>query len=111
MCFSYCSRREHHLTQSEPLDASGPGAVCHDGDHRGRGEGCHGRGAAGCDRRGQQSRAHRESSFGRHGRAGTVPIIELRPGTYTVTFSLPGFSGVRREGIELTTGSRPCWMP
>ena len=25
-----------------------------------------------------------------------------RPGTYTVTFSLPGFSTVKREGIELT---------
>jgi hypothetical protein len=35
--------------------------------------------------------------------AGAYRIIELRPGTYTVTFSLPGFSTVRREGVELTT--------
>ncbi len=35
--------------------------------------------------------------------AGAYRIVELRPGTYTVTFSLPGFSGVRREGVELTT--------
>jgi hypothetical protein len=35
---------------------------------------------------------------------GQYRIIELRPGTYTVTFSLPGFSTVRREQIELTTG-------
>jgi hypothetical protein len=35
--------------------------------------------------------------------AGAYRIIDLRPGTYTVTFSLPGFSTVRREGIELTT--------
>ena len=26
----------------------------------------------------------------------------LRPGTYSVTFSLPGFSTVKREGIELS---------
>src|SRR4030095_16882354 len=26
----------------------------------------------------------------------------LRPGQYTVTFTLPGFTTVRREGIELT---------
>src|SRR5262249_15178780 len=31
-------------------------------------------------------------------------IVELRPGTYTVTFTLPGFNTVRREGIEITTG-------
>jgi uncharacterized protein (DUF2141 family) len=33
--------------------------------------------------------------------AGQYKIIDLRPGTYTVTFTLPGFSAVRREGIEL----------
>src|ERR671919_629176 len=33
---------------------------------------------------------------------GQYRILELRPGTYTVTFSLPGFSTVRREGVELT---------
>jgi hypothetical protein len=35
---------------------------------------------------------------------GLYRIIELRPGTYTVTFTLPGFGTFRREGIELTTG-------
>ncbi|MGH9349793.1 MAG: carboxypeptidase regulatory-like domain-containing protein [Vicinamibacterales bacterium] len=34
--------------------------------------------------------------------AGQFRIIELRPGTYTVTFTLPGFIVLRREGIELT---------
>ncbi len=35
---------------------------------------------------------------------GRYNVIDLRPGTYTVTFSLPGFSTVRREGIELSAG-------
>ena len=34
--------------------------------------------------------------------AGQYRIEDLRPGTYVVTFSLPGFRTVRREGIELT---------
>ena len=33
---------------------------------------------------------------------GQYRIVDLRPGIYAVTFSLPGFSAVRREGIELT---------
>ena len=32
---------------------------------------------------------------------GLYRIIELRPGTYAVTFSLTGFGGFRRDGIEL----------
>ena len=35
---------------------------------------------------------------------GRYNIVDLRPGTYSVTFTLPGFNTVRREGIELTTG-------
>src|SRR5436309_6248165 len=35
---------------------------------------------------------------------GRYRIGELRPGTYTVTFALPGFSTLKRDGIELTTG-------
>ena len=34
--------------------------------------------------------------------SGTYRIVDLRAGTYTVTFGLTGFSTVRREGIELT---------
>ena len=34
--------------------------------------------------------------------AGQYAIENLRPGTYTVTFTLTGFSTVKREGIELT---------
>src|SRR5690242_2158815 len=33
---------------------------------------------------------------------GQYRIVDLRAGTYTVTFSLPGFSTFKREGIELT---------
>src|SRR5687767_12051372 len=36
--------------------------------------------------------------------AGQYRIIDLRPGVYTVTFTLPGFSTVRRDGIELNAG-------
>ena len=33
---------------------------------------------------------------------GQYRIVDLRPGTYAVTFTLPGFSTVKREGIELS---------
>ena len=33
---------------------------------------------------------------------GQYRIVNLLPGTYSVTFSLTGFSGVKREGVELT---------
>src|SRR5262245_20084293 len=33
---------------------------------------------------------------------GQYKIVDLRPGVYAVTFSLPGFNTVKREGIELT---------
>src|SRR5262245_49297982 len=33
---------------------------------------------------------------------GVYRIVNLTPGTYTVTFALQGFNQVRREGIELT---------
>jgi len=34
--------------------------------------------------------------------SGQYRIVDLRPGQYAVTFSLPGFNTVKREGIELT---------
>jgi Carboxypeptidase regulatory-like domain len=34
---------------------------------------------------------------------GQYKIVDLRPGTYTVTFTLPGFQTIRREGIEVPT--------
>ncbi len=34
--------------------------------------------------------------------SGQYRIVDLRPGAYTVTFTLPGFSTIKREGIELT---------
>src|SRR5215217_1074991 len=33
---------------------------------------------------------------------GLYNITDLRPGVYTVTFTLAGFNTVRREGVELT---------
>src|SRR5262249_38018280 len=33
---------------------------------------------------------------------GQFKIVDLRPGTYTVTFALPGFATVVRDGIALT---------
>ena len=35
---------------------------------------------------------------------GRYNIVDLRPGTYTVTFTLPGFAVVRREGLQLASG-------
>src|SRR5262245_32819566 len=35
---------------------------------------------------------------------GNYKIIDLRPGTYSVTFSLPRFGTLKRDGLELTTG-------
>src|SRR4029077_6278391 len=35
--------------------------------------------------------------------SGRFSITSLRPGTYTLTFTLPGFSTVKRDGIELTS--------
>src|SRR5262249_39085602 len=35
--------------------------------------------------------------------SGQYKVIELRPGVYSVTFTLTGFTTVKREGIELTS--------
>src|SRR5438309_1783037 len=34
---------------------------------------------------------------------GAYRIVDLRPGTYSVTFSLAGFNTFKRDSIELTT--------
>src|SRR5215218_925095 len=34
--------------------------------------------------------------------SGQYRIIDLRPGTYTLTFTLPGFITVKRDAIELS---------
>jgi hypothetical protein len=41
---------------------------------------------------------------------GQYRIIELNPGTYTVTFTLPGFATVRRDGIQIS-GSAVLTIP
>src|SRR5256714_10871977 len=35
---------------------------------------------------------------------GQYKIVDLRPGTYTITFTLTGFGTFKREGLALTTG-------
>ena len=35
---------------------------------------------------------------------GQYKLIDLRPGVYSVTFTLPGFSTFKRDGLELSTG-------
>ena len=42
--------------------------------------------------------------------SGLYRIVDLRPGTYTVTATLPGFTTVKREGIVLT-GSQTLTIP
>src|SRR5215204_6006374 len=38
--------------------------------------------------------------------SGQFRIVDLRTGTYSVTFSRPGFSTVKRDGIELSGAFR-----
>ena len=35
---------------------------------------------------------------------GNYKVTELRPGAYTVTFTLPGFVTMKREGVQISTG-------
>src|SRR5437016_6179470 len=35
---------------------------------------------------------------------GNYKIVDLRPGVYTISFSLTGFSTVKREGVEVSAG-------
>ena len=42
--------------------------------------------------------------------AGQYRIVDLRPGTYSLTFSLQGFNNVKRENIVLT-GSQVLTIP
>ena len=35
---------------------------------------------------------------------GLYQIVDLRPGPYTVSFTLPGFSTLRREGVDIGAG-------
>ena len=37
---------------------------------------------------------------------GRYQIVDLRPGTYTVTFTLPGFNTVKRDGVALSGSAR-----
>ncbi|MBI1875977.1 MAG: carboxypeptidase regulatory-like domain-containing protein [Acidobacteria bacterium] len=39
---------------------------------------------------------------------GQYRIVDLRPGTYTLSFTLPGFRSVKLEGIELRADFTAC---
>jgi hypothetical protein len=42
---------------------------------------------------------------------GVYKIVDLRPGTYSVTFTLPGFNTFKRDGIELSASWRHAdWL-
>ena len=58
--------------------------------------------AAWRDDRSRQRRAHRKSPWRRHRCHRPALIVDLRPGTYSVTFTLTGFATFKRDGIELT---------
>ena len=42
---------------------------------------------------------------------GQYKVVDLRPGVYTVTFTLAGFSTFRREAIELSAGFTATAVP
>ena len=52
-------------------------------------------------RRSLEPGAHREGPHGGDRRQRPLPDRSLRPGSYTVTFTLAGFTTVKREGIEV----------
>ena len=61
-------------------------------------QGCVWRGVAGRDRRSRQPRSDREGPHRYHRRRRSLPHPRLRSGTYSVTFTLPGFSPPSRRG-------------
>ena len=56
-----------------------------------------GRGYSRRDRRSLERRSDREGQVGSHGWRWAYRISDLRPGTYVVTFMLPGFKTFRRD--------------
>ena len=72
-------------------------------DHR-RGPGCVGRAAPGVTvEASSPALIEKMRSVVTDGQ-GVYRIIDLRPGVYTITFTLSGFSMLRREGVDLTAG-------
>ena len=70
-------------------------------DHR-RGQGHVRRRPAGRHRRSRQRCPDRKGPHRVTDGSGQYRIVDLRAGTYAVTFTLTGFSTVKREGVELT---------
>ena len=65
--------------------------------HRGNSEGRERSRDSRCNSRGRMPRAHRETTLAVTDEAGRFTVVNLRPGTYSMTFTLRGFSTVKRE--------------
>ena len=60
-----------------------------------------------CDGRGRQSGPDRKVRTAVSDGTGQYRLENLRPGTYTLTFSLTGFSQVKRENVEVSGARHP----
>ena len=67
----------------------------------GRSEGRLRSGPTRSDSRGVEPRSHEKVRAATTDGQGRFTIADLRPGLYTVTFALPGFSTIKREGLEV----------
>jgi hypothetical protein len=88
------------VLRCRPVCAAAVRRTCPGVDYRRR-QGFIRRRAAGCNRRSLQPSAHRKVRTAVTDESGRYRIVDLRPGTYTVNFTLTGFQSVRREGVEL----------
>src|SRR4051812_20366648 len=74
------------------------------GLNRRRREGRVGRCPARCDGRSVESGFNRENTLSDYRRDGQYRLPDLLPGSYTVTFTLSGFTTLKRDGVEVGGG-------
>ena len=72
------------------------------GIHRRRGARYVWGGHARSHRRGRESGADRKGSTAVTDASGRYQLVDLRPGTYVVTFTLSGFNTVKRDGVAVS---------
>ena len=58
-------------------------------------------------RRSLQSRPYRKDALRCDRWEGAYRVVDLRPGLYAVTFSLPGFTSLKRDGLLCRPPLRP----